>query len=1408
MVAQDAACPIWVQFNGKQYCSPALDRAQQGVDGPDYLGVLPQDRVLGHSVEEDPPAAILYADINSPFFGHFHQTLVQTAKAGTTTYRVRYRRSVIADPSPLAVNGYGVELALKRTDYIVIDDREAEKGGSADGEADAVQPDQTILGAKGEGLADLKPLTSKELLGLGMKTSSFIMESDNPLDALAMISQDFPKHSAALARRNISDEFATEHKSNREILLPAGYNVIWMNGLQVEARQMDAFALLEQMRRERSLLKNMRSLGFSSKEAVQILSHPAVAESKIEGESQRYDYRDDIEGGKVVIWLNNIEKDKRYDGWPTGNMALLQRTFPGQMPSVRKDIHNVVLPLDLTDPKHAELLVESIQAFVKRKIPIRFGIVPIVNSKVAEDQAKVLHHLSNSYGLSAVLAYLEKSIQGAKAVSANKAAFDTVISDRELRPDKNALHFKAITDDQDLTARVDSTKAYLKRLGAEGPIPPFFANGVAIPHNDAWLQTMSTKIDQDLRYLQRQIYEGELPEDSSLAGHLLEKAIAHRNALIVPENEQDVRIVNLAEIAMVHKNILDRLPRIKASSSQNGQSLMILIADLDTPEGAQLAVQAAEFCKHNGGVEMRILHNAGDSKGPHRSVNLREHMTKNGIEIDADALGSMMALDKAVEKVQDGDGYPLETTEMSAAFWTFTQNLAKALDLDGSEAGILINGRVVGPIPGDSTFSAAEFKQLFDFENSRRLQPALKALVGLDLGDRLQKPLDMAVLASLLALSTTSDVPEGIFESSPTLRMAQFNQWSSNHTMISAGDEERATIHLVASIDPISEIAQRWVPLLKVLSELEGVYLRLFLNPKERMSELPIKRFYRHVLDSAPTFAADGSLKDIKATFETLPSDALLNLGLDVPPAWLVSAKESVYDLDNIKMSSLKENANIDALYELENILIEGHSRDVTTGPPPRGVQLALGTPSNPHFADTIIMANLGYFQFKANPGYWSLSLLPGRSSQIFTIDSAGQKGYSPQPGDASTDIALLSFQGKTLFPRLSRNPGMETEDVLEPSSSTAATAAALLHKGKSHLSSFLSSVGLSNSQNPLKPAGPSALTTTKQPLADINIFSVASGHLYERMLSIMILSLLNHTTSTVKFWFIAQFLSPSFKRSLPILASHYNFQYELVTYKWPHWLRSQKEKQREIWGYKILFLDVLFPLNIDKVIFVDADQIVRTDMLDLVNHDLHGAAYGFTPMCDSRTEMEGFRFWKQGYWKSFLQGKPYHISALYVVDLKRFRTIAAGDRLRQQYHTLSADPESLSNLDQDLPNHMQHQLEIHSLPQEWLWCETWCSDESLREARTIDLCNNPQTKEPKLERAKRQVPEWTRYDEEIAGVLRGEGGGVSSTRGNGNDGAGIQQNAKGQDEEEQEQERHQAPGEGSKVRTGPHEEL
>ena len=88
------------------------------------------------------------------------------------------------------------------------------------------------------------------------------------------------------------------------------------------------------------------------------------------------------------------------------------------------------------------------------------------------------------------------------------------------------------------------------------------------------------------------------------------------------------------------------------------------------------------------------------------------------------------------------------------------------------------------------------------------------------------------------------------------------------------------------------------------------------------------------------------------------------------------------------------------------------------------------------------------------------------------------------------------------------------------------------------------------------------------------------------------------------------------------MLQNHFEKQYlEYVFLAW------QKEKQRIIWGYKILFLDVLFPLDVKKVIFVDTDQIVRADLRELRDMNMKGAPYGYTPFCDSNKDMEGFRY-------------------------------------------------------------------------------------------------------------------------------------------------------------------------------------
>ena len=494
----------------------------------------------------------------------------------------------------------------------------------------------------------------------------------------------------------------------------------------------------------------------------------------------------------------------------------------------------------------------------------------------------------------------------------------------------------------------------------------------------------------------------------------------------------------------------------------------------------------------------------------------------------------------------------------------------------------------------------------------------------------------------------------------------------------------------------------------------------------------------------------------------------------------------AAYDLDNIRLEDLPEGERVmRAEYRLEALLVTGHCSERANVPPsrrrappasPRGAQLRIGD------AGTIVMSNLGYFQLPARPGAHDLRLRPGRSREVYRVavpasdldgetsvgknvaraalgaeeeeEETGSFGPSENGSfgadDASSEVFVSSWNGRVLRLLLARRPGMEREDVLEAGPEARGETGREIG-GKGWWGTVTSLFGTRDG-GPGAAVSPSVAGSEQLQggLETIHVFSVASGHLYERFLKIMMLSVRRHTRNPLKFWFIKNWLSPRFKDFLPHIAAEYGFEYELVTYKWPTWLNRQTEKQRIIWAYKLLFLDVLFPLTLDKIIFVDADQVVRADLRELWEMDLRGAPYAYTPFCDNNKDMEGYRFWKSGFWKTHLNGKPYHISALYVVDLATFRRTAAGDQLRVIYEQLSQDPNSLANLDQDLPNYAQHQVRIHSLPQPWLWCESWCGNETKAAAKTIDLCNNPMTKEPKLLGAARIVREWPSLDREV----------------------------------------------------------
>ncbi|CUG29870.1 UDP-glucose:glycoprotein glucosyltransferase, putative [Bodo saltans] len=563
----------------------------------------------------------------------------------------------------------------------------------------------------------------------------------------------------------------------------------------------------------------------------------------------------------------------------------------------------------------------------------------------------------------------------------------------------------------------------------------------------------------------------------------------------------------------------------------------------------------------------------------------------------------------------------------------------------------------------------------------------------------------------------------------------------------------RHTFNVV--LNPVARESQQLAALVRFVSSLDelGVSSIVYVNPPAEIQKVPITNFYQFVGQKKPSFDEEGNVVSPAAYLKNMPQSQTLTLGLVEPEAWMVFASAAAQDLDNIRLNTL-HGSKLRAEYTLQSILLTGSCQDVTTDNRPRGLPLVLtraGAEGRMVTTDTQVMSNYGYFQLQASPGVWQMSVQDGLASSIYEvvdieekdpsalwsayyarkISSAKQQEFSSRP------VPIISFTGKHVNLLVKKREGKESVDFLE--ALKAQEDAAQVWPPTS-------------GPQPTRPVKPT-----------LNVFSVASGHLYERFMRMMMHTVMKSSsdvhganTTRIKFWMIENFLSPKFKALVPRLAEKFGFDYGFVTYRWPHWLRRQTEKQRTIWGYKILFLDVLFPLDVDKVIFVDADQIVQADLHELYNLDLEGKAVGYTPFCqvNKNEETVGFRFWNQGFWHDHLAGKPYHISAIYVVDLKRLRRMAAGDQYRMIYENLSADPNSLANLDQDLPNFAQNQVPIHSLPEEWLWCETWCNQESKARAKTIDLCNNPLTKTPKLENVKRIIPNWEETDAMLEAMM------------------------------------------------------
>ncbi|KAJ8514563.1 hypothetical protein ONZ45_g7920 [Pleurotus djamor] len=1389
-------CGSWVDWYGQVVCDVetlahlAAVETIDPVDGGSSSNfsyprpkVLPFDHTYplpDRTLERPPRTAILYASFSSPNFRELHTTLFSLSSRANPhiEYIVRHVPPPNRQDEPRShLSGYGVALDLKKTDYLVVDDRQGQKGDDskvAEAQGEEVLPDPVLallntLERKDASQDTAASLSEEEIGELGSQATQLIASSDDPLAILTQLSQNFPRYATSLSRRvEVNDSVRQEIASN-QAKVQGGINMMWLNGLTLQEKDLTPFALLGLIKKERQIMESLTSLGLSNEQALNLLTHQviAAAQSSAGTVDGMFDASDRPEGGDVIVYWNDMEKDKRYARWNPSLMRLMHQTYPGMFHNIRLNLYNIILAVDLSDSTSLEVITGPVSNIIERDFPFRFGIVPIIETENGFKMAKLVRYLVQAVGRKGTMSFL-RTIQPHRSSTFDaqlKAAYEAFQESLESNEELKSLD-EVFSDPSDES--FSKIKDYCQRLGitlAASSTGHAFINGKHFNLDDNFLRHLQTESGQQTNFLQEKLYTGELTQDSAplMATYFydLPTTAKRRNRHIYASSDNgNLRIYDLPSLFSKVGHEVRKFNFVVPKSSSKVSMTTFVIADFDTEQGLRLVAEALKSLEPESLNGVAFLHNPSpdtESSSVRSPTSwLFSHLVSKGLlskaapsqllqvltnEVPIDAAQEPLSREDVFSQLTGGVGLSDFDAASYASYVKVGKLISREIQLKPGEQGLLINGRVLGPLAAGD-FIAADFAALEKYEYTKRTEPVVNALADVVPAFGEMDLSSAAVLTSMASSAIAAmQVPDpsesGLFDAPQRPRQRNYRLLEGELTTFTYGDAPTAMYHLGVLIDPLSETAQKWSSILKWISNVPGIFIEVHVNPA-RTKEMPLKRFYRYNLIPSLAYDVDGYETSSQVIFEDLPIEPIYTLAMDVPPSWLVRPREALYDLDNIQLGRLSpEDNSVDAVFALDYLVVEGHARDSTTNAPPRGVQLELIDADERPIDDTLVVANLGYVQFKAKPGVFQLQIRPGRGRDVFEMESVGNEGWdSATVQEAGNQITVTSFEGLTLYPRLRRREGMDGVDVLADSDASAAPGM---------FGGFASKVF-----SMFAPKETKAVGNPKQAQAEINIFTVASGLLYERFASIMILSVLRNTKSTVKFWFIENFLSPSFLEFIPHFAEEYGFQYELVTYKWPSWLRQQKEKQRVIWAYKILFLDVLFPMDLKKVIFVDADQIVRADLKELVDLDMHGAPYAYTPMGDDNYDMEGFRFWKTGYWKDFLQGRPYHISALYVVDLIRFRQIAAGDMLRGQYQQLSADPNSLANLDQDLPNNLQREVPIFSLHEDWLWCETWCSKDRLHRAKTIDLCQNPLTKEPKLSRA-RQIPEWEVYDDEIS---------------------------------------------------------
>lgn len=355
-------------------------------------------------------AIVLYGLIGTADFNKFHETILTLTGLPYSidyVFRHNYMPSSKTDANRVALSGYGVELDIKNLEYKNKDDAKVKQDDESETKESREAKDDSINGFMfdklrernpdmKENLDELKkyllestmelaPLKPWQTQDLSLQAAQRVLEAD-PADALTVLedlSQNFPMRARSLSKVQVKSDLKKVWKRQRSRIessfnMEPGTGAMFLNGLQVPTESTDIFSLSTMLRKEAKLVESLHQTGLTL-EQIKALVH-------LDTTNKNTQYGVDIRDSSIQ-WLNNLEKDKKYQQWPRSMQEILRPTYPGMTRSIARNFYHLVF---LVDPAQLEsqALLKVAESFYVNDVPIRIGFVFVTNNEKQTDGYK------------------------------------------------------------------------------------------------------------------------------------------------------------------------------------------------------------------------------------------------------------------------------------------------------------------------------------------------------------------------------------------------------------------------------------------------------------------------------------------------------------------------------------------------------------------------------------------------------------------------------------------------------------------------------------------------------------------------------------------------------------------------------------------------------------------------------------------------------------------------------------------------------------------------------------------------------------------------------------------------------------------------------------------------------------